>query len=610
MRRFLPLTAVLFISHLCTAQFFVGPSAKKEDHFVYVKNAVLFVADNIHLNKNHSSETEASLYLRKEGQLIQGKEQKTPNTGNGELSVFQTGTAGAYDYDYWAAPVGNSADKNGLFGIGMFHQPQTLTFSKQASHTSGLNGSSNPLNISNRWIYTFSGINYYGWHFVGEETTIKPGYGFSMKGVQGSDATMVDDLPNNPGNAQRYDLRGRPNSGNIEVPIAAEEIVLVGNPYPSGMDLSLFLLENSGSGSLNTSCHGVIERKNATTGIAYFWDSQENGSSHYLEDYIGGYGTFSPVAPCTSGIYEPPIFKSYGSVENSTNEKGKNYDRRFLPVGQGFMVIGAGDENVVFKNAHRVFSPTANSATNKSTNRQQSAKIEVPQVKLQVEINGEYVRGLTLGFWNDASAGTDPGMDAAAYDLAPADVGWLQGEESYVIDVRPFDPEEEIPFFLKVDHENATLKFSAARTKDLQNKNLYILDSQSNTYHSILEDTYEVELPTGNHNNRFMLAFRAKIANAESPVELLLNEEEETVFSIFQNNRLGELEIISDSFSPVRSVALYDLQGKRIFFRTSFGNRRSISISTQHMANALYIVEVTDMRNVRKTKKIAVINPR
>ena len=107
-----------------------------------------------------------------------------------------------------------------------------------------------------------------------------------------------------------------------------------------------------------------------------------------------------------------------------------------------------------------------------------------------------------------------------------------------------------------------------------------------------------------------MLAFRSKIANSESPLELLLNTEEETTFSIFQNNRLGELEIISDSFAPVRSVGIYDLQGKRIFFRTSFGNRRSISISTQHMANALYIVEVTDMRNVRKMKKIAVINPR
>lgn len=614
MRRILPFTVVLFISHWCTAQFFVGPSGNTEDHYVYVKDALLFISDQVHLNKNHKSETEAGIYLRKGAQLVQGKGQTKPNSGNGVLSVFQTGTAGAYDYNYWAAPVGNSADKNGLFGINMFHQPQTATFSKPASHTSALNGTSDPMKISDRWIYTFSGIDYYGWHYAGAETTIPAGYGFSMKGVEGTDATLVDGQVNNPGSAQRYDFRGRPNSGTIEIPISAEEIILVGNPYPSSLDLSLFLLENSGSGNLNTSCYGVIERKNVTTGIAYFWDSQENGNSHYLEDYIGGYGTFSPVAPCTAGLYEPPIFRSYGNEEKSTSQKGKDHDRRFLPVGQGFMVMGTGEGDLAFKNAHRVYTGGSSAESTKQqasiATKQGVEAVEIPQVRLLVEINEEYTRGLTLGFWDAATRGTDKGMDAIAYDLAPADVGWLQGEESFVIDVRPYDAVDEIPIFLKIEDDNTMLKFRVSEAMNFQSENIFILDTQTNTYHSIMEETFSIELASGNHSGRFRLAFNPKIESSDLPLELMLNEEEASTFSIFQNNRLGELEIIANSFSPVRSVGIYDLQGKRIFFRSNFGNRRSISISTQHLANSLYIVEITDTQNNRKTKKIAVINPR
>ena len=615
MRRILPFTVVLFISHWCTAQFFVGPNNNKnEANYVYVGDALLFVSDHVHLNKNQNSETEASIFLRRGGQLVQGKEQKTPNNGNGELSVFQSGTAGAYDYNYWASPVGNSADKNGLFGISLFYQPQTLTVSTAASHTSALNGTSNPMKISDRWIYTFSGIDYYGWHFVGAETTIPAGYGFSMKGVEGTDATLVDGQVNNPGSAQRYDFRGRPNSGTIEIPIAAEKIILVGNPYPSGLDLSLFLLENSGSGSLNTSCHGVIDRQNVITGIAYFWDSQENGTSHYLEDYIGGYGTFSPVAPCTAGLYEPPIFKSYGNEEKITSQKGKEYDRKTLPVGQGFMVIGTGEGNLVFKNTHRVFTggvfPESSKLQAPITTKQRVESVEIPQVRLQVEINEEYTRGLTLGFWDTATPGTDKGMDAVAYDVASSDVGWLQGQESFVIDVRPFDAFDEIPLFVNIEGHNTMLQFRVSEAKNFQSENIFILDTQNNTYHSIMEETFNIELSPGNYSGRFRLAFNPKIEDSDLPLELMLNEEEASTFSIFQNNRLRELEIITNSFSPVRSVGIYDLQGKKIFFRSNFGNRRSISISSEHFANSLYIVEVIDTQNTRKTEKIAVINPK
>lgn len=613
MKRIYSLTALLFVSITSFSQLSVGPSIKNNtDHYIFAKETVLYVAEDIHLNKNIQPVTEANIYLRNGAQLIQGKNQKSANTGNGLISVFQTGTSNAYDYDYWAAPVGNSVGKNGLFGITMLYAAKTETYSSPAANTGSLNGISNPLSISNRWIYTFTGFDYLGWHYIGSATQIPAGYGFSMKGVDGTDLTLVDSQPNNQGNAQRYDFRGRPNSGLIEIQIDPDEIALVGNPYPSSLDLSLFLMENSGEGTLNTGCYGTINRKSTTTGIAYFWDSVENGSSHYLEDYIGGYGAFSPIDPCTSGIYEPPIFKSYGTKDRSTGEKGKDQDRRFLPIGQGFMVQGANGGVVEFKNSHRIFR------NDKSTNglkmAEKASSFEptvIPKVKLEVIINDEYVRGLSLGFWPTATSETDIGMDAIAYDRAHADIGWLQNEDLYVIDVRPFEETDEIPLAVIVEDHKATYNITLSGWDNFELNNIYILDSEKNTYHSIKYESFEIVLEPGNYNGRFHLTFNQKMADIDLPIALVPEvEEKHTEFSIFQNNHLGELEIMSTDLASVRSVGIFDLQGKRIFFRSNFGNRRSVSINTQNFSNAVYIVKVTDSNNSVIRKKVMILNTR
>src|SRR5690606_24529669 len=126
------------------------------------------------------------------------------------------------------------------------YAPENLTSSKKAIVTNALDGIARPLTISSRWIYTFAGMGYSNWQAVYGATSIPAGNGFSMKGVNGTDMTFVDGRANNPGSAQRYDFRGKPNNGDISISVKAGEQVLVGNPFPSALDLSLFLLENSG----------------------------------------------------------------------------------------------------------------------------------------------------------------------------------------------------------------------------------------------------------------------------------------------------------------------------------------------------------------------------
>ena len=611
MRGFLCFMTCLFIIPPTFAQLSVTPSQNGNSNYLFVKGGNLFVENEIHISLNRDAAIEASLYLRDEAQLIQGPRQNKINSGDGLLSIFQEGTSNAYDYNYWCSPV--SAAENSLFGISMLYGPKTLTMSEKAQNTAAQNGTAMPLNISSRWIYTYNGNGYSSWNFIGAATAIPQGNGFTMKGTEGQDLTILEERANNPGGAQRYDFRGRPNSGKIEVQVAAEELVLVGNPYPSALDLSLFLLENSGVGEVKSSCYENFERSNVITGIAYFWDSKENGSSHYLDDYEGGYGAFSPVDPCTTGIYERPLFKTYGSIEKSSGTTGSAVNRRFTPVGQGFMVRGADGGMVKFHNGQRGFRKEGNFSQFKMAERKDAHSPYkkdpqiIPKLRLRVVINDTYTRSLCLAFWPSSTKGIDAGMDAAGYDLAASDVGWLQNGENYTIDVRPFDITDEIPFFLKVELQEAHFSFEIENFENLEIGKIFILDNQTGSFNAIMDQRFSIDLAPGEYNGRFQLVFTEKPSEFVLPEEIMMVAEEQK-FSVFQNNYMKELEIISDSHAPVKNVGIFDLKGKKLFFRSNFSNRRSLSISTAHWAEGIYIVKITDTENKLTTRKIAIFN--
>ncbi|WP_424493414.1 T9SS type A sorting domain-containing protein [Salinimicrobium sp. GXAS 041] len=610
MQKLFSLILTLFMVNICFSQLTVKPTASGKSNFLYVKDELLFVEGPVGLYKNTGNpNTEASLYLREEAQLLQGESGNTFNHGDGLLSVFQEGTSNAYDYNYWSSPVGNDFLSNGLFGISMLFAPESETKSSQAISVNTLDGTAHPLKISSQWLFVYTGTSYTDWQHVGNQTIIQAGHGFTMKGVNGKDPTVVNGRENNPGNSQRYDFRGRPHNGNILLFTTPGTNMLIGNPYPSALDLSLFLLENSGTGTLTTTCYGEITRKNAISGVAYFWDSKENGTSHSLDQYVGGYGAFSPVDPCTAGIYVKPIFKKYGggSPQPPGLPASKHYDRRFSPIAQGFMVKGTTNNTLEFKNKHRVYRKEGNYSDFKNASNKASGDtreiVEIPQILFDVSLNDAYVRQLSLAFWPTATSKTDAAMDAAAYNLAPTDVGFLQDEKNYVIDIRPFDENEEIPLFLKVEKEDASISISVKELQNFSPSNIYLYDSFLDIYHAIKENSFELELEPGIYHSRFKITFLNK---KEIPVV-----DDEIVYEevvIFQNNNQSQLEIINTALIPLSEVTVFDLSGKQVFHKKLSSETDFMSFGTAHLRNSVYLVKILNHDGSIKTQKISVRN--
>ena len=584
--------SVLFSLNSVFAQIYV-----KDNSFIFNKGTVVYAKGNLELNGANSN-----FYLRNGAQFLQGTTSISTNKGIGKLSVFQEGTVNNFAYNYWCSPVGNASAVSGNedFGITMFTIPTTNTLSTAATISSATyNGSSSAgaLTIASYWIFKFlSQSTYSGWVQSGAATNIAAGQGFTMKGTSGSDLTNVGEtVENNPGSAQRYDFRGKPNDGDITVSVATGNYTLTGNPYPSALHVNAFLLDGS-----NTACNAN----------AYFWEQRKTVNSHVLLSYEGGYGTYSPVSLLSNGIYVPATFNTYnidGTLNVSGASSGLIMERKYAPIGQGFMVKGLANGTITIKNSHRDFKKEGNfSQFERNSNSQHSNSVSpigveiIPQIRLNTIVNNQYTKQMALAFIPESTDGVDRGIDAIspAADNLPNDVYFFLDNNKYVIQGVNFDINKRIPIGIK-STDNASFEFDASTIVNFDtSQDIYLYDRQEGTYHDIKNDTYIVFLPTGIYNNRFEITFKNDALSASNPIK------EDIV--VFQNNTNQLLTVSNPNLLDLKSVTLFDISGKKIFSHLKLGINSSYAFSTAALSDGLYLAKIQCSDGKNKVQKIIV----
>ena len=579
----------------CLAQIYFGPTAN-----MYVKNEILFVKQNINL-----AAADSHLYLRNNAQLIQGATGVSANTGIGKLSVYQEGTSDNFEYNYWCSPVGNASASSGNenFGITMLNQPITSTNSNAALVISGNDGIANPLSISAVWIYKLINANNYSqWIYVGNASTIAPGEGFSMKGTSGTDSANPEGtgIVNNPGSAQRYDFRGKPNDGNITINLGANNSTLTGNPYPSALHLNAFLLDASNA---------------ATRGIAYFWEQDKNVNSHYLSAYRGGYGSYSPLLLGSEGLYVPATFNSYnqdGTLNTAGVSSGLAIPRRFAPIGQGFVIFANANGTATFKNEHRVYTkegvgvsqfekPAKPTAKTDNTNDKNEEISAVQYFRLNTIIDNQFTRQLALAFLPEASDGIDFGIDALNLDTSPPnDVAFRIENGNYVIQGVNFDQTKKIPLTVKAT-TNATFKFYIPEIKNFDNsQTIYLYDDLDQSYHDIKNGTYQVTVSPGSYSERFKITFTSETLGVPDVAG--------KQFIIFQDNSKNTLKASNPNNIAMKSFKMYDMLGKVVLSKDNLGTESNFSFSTSGLSYGIYIVEFLTTDNEKLTQKVVISN--
>ncbi|WP_405572367.1 T9SS type A sorting domain-containing protein [Winogradskyella sp. Asnod2-B02-A] len=567
--------------------------------------APLYVTNEVNL-----TDADSKIYLRNEAQLIQDFTTTTStNSGTGQLSVYQTGTVNQWSYNYWCSPIGNNSAASGNENarVNLIDDATGLISSTDAAFTTGFDGSASPLTISDRWLWTYQTADQYiDWVYVGATGNISPGLGFTMKG-NGTGLT----------GSQVYDFRGKPNNGTITNDVANGLNTLVGNPYPSAMDSALFIHDPQNQASI--------------TGTLLFWEQEGNVPSHTLQDYRGGYYSFTINSAGTVITDTPAQFMTYDEDDNTfplaipTN--GSKSAGRYIPIGQGFMVEGvtgtpATPATVYAKNAHRVFAKESDgnsyffrNSTDNGDNTTETVGVQyqdnglsiVPDDFKRFRINvdftaneAQYTRQLVLNFHESATAGFDYGLELIHSEPTPSDAYFSLDEKIYNGQAFPFAEELIIPISIDIE-EQQPLRF---RIFDIQNfdesQGIYIHDLENDTYVNLRNLDYELNIEPGNYSNRFEIVF-----TPEGTLDI--NEFDVTSLSIRQDNNNQELTVLNPTNLDVKTIELYDVSGRRVLSLPIDNVLDHYNLSTVSISDGAYIVKVATKSSTNlKSQKILV----
>lgn len=565
--------------------------------YVFVSDEIVFVEDDINLNEINSS-----IYLRNEAQIIQGSG-ITGNSGVGQLSVYQEANVDEYEYNYWCAPIGNktSNSSNNPFGISLLNDVTGLITATPATYTrtSSYNGTSSPLNIEPYWIWKYiASSNYSDWIHVQGSTTINPGEGFTMKGTTGS------------GGAQRYDFRGKPNTGTISVSVLNNQYTLVGNPYPSALDALAYIHDTENASVIN--------------GTLYYWEQNPNVNSHYLAAYDGGYGTYTISADGSLETYVTAIFSTYnndGTVNalTGTTTSGK-IPRRYIPIGQGFMVMGTATGTVKAKNSHRYFVKetasnseffkNSNSKTDDNTIKYKNGYAVVPddyeRFRLNVNFNNTYTRQLVETFHTSATLSFDYGLESKliASELLASDAYLSNNSTMYIAEAQAYKEDLKIPFTLKLS-QDMPIKISIA---DIQNFNddhpIYIHDIENDTYVNLKSQDFNCNLEANEYIGRFEITFTKSTPELSTTIDIIEIEE----IKIIQNNQIAELKILNLNDKEVKTINLYDISGKLLLSKKISESLDTFTYSTKSLSDGVYVTKIISDNDKLITKKIVINN--
>jgi hypothetical protein len=638
MKKILLTSLMIAFAGVVNAQLFV-----KDGSYVFMTNQYMTVMQDVNLNNT------GNFYLRNTSQLLQKGAGGSVNTGTGTLSVFQEGTVNNFQYNYWCSPVGSGAAGN-PFGISLLNRPTGLVTSTAAEilptniyNGTTTGGAGSTMQIAPYWIWKFVSLSpvYASWQYVGNTQTLNPGEGFSMKGTSGTDALAVDadGVANKTGAAQRYDFRGRPNDGNISVPVSNGNLTLVGNPYSSAINLNQYLVEHTGR-SYNPST-GLISaggNPDVINGTAYFWEHSKTANTHTLSGYVGGYGTYvaNGTNVGTPGTWVAATYNTYngdGSLNTTGASSGSNFKRQFSPIGQGFMVQGIAPGFSVMKNAYRVFvkeglanestfEKVANSNSTESLDvanwdeipnvagldYTQISRLPVPQIKLVTVLNNAKSIEIAMAFNPNTTDDYDVGYDGVSSDVyvnAPDMVyfGQNNNDKKCVITTLPFDIEKRIPIAFKC----AAASNFRVKVADIINftasENVYIHDKETGIYFDIKNAEFNMNLPAGENTSRFEVTFKNFDALSNDNNNLLSNS-----FKVFQNNKKAMLTIVNTLGKDVVNCNVYDVTGKLVIAKKNLGSNNTIELPTNALSDGVYIVKLNTSDNVSVEKKIIIGN--
>jgi len=339
---------------------------------------------------------------------------------------------------------------------------------------------------------------------------------------------------------------GVPNNGNYSFTLsnALNGYNLVGNPYPSSIDLNAFFTANT-----------------AVQSTVWFW-RKSNGA-------VGdGYVTANNLGYTFPGQ----------SADGATNIA--------IRPGQGFFVKATGAGSVSFNNGMR--------STNTTSTFFRNSVSEMPsRIWLQVANSEEVLASALVGYTSLATLGVDAGFDSKPFGGNASLVSLIE-TEGYAIQGRSsFEVSDQVALGFKA--ETAGNYSIAIANKDgvfASGQAIYLQDLAQNSTHDFATGAYNFVSGVGTFNNRFRIVYETQTLGID---DVTANNA-----YVFDNN--GVLTVAS-SKEEIKSVVIYDIQG-RMLLKASDINANQWKATAMTKNNQVLLVKVTTATGISTTKTI------
>ncbi|WP_431158223.1 LamG-like jellyroll fold domain-containing protein [Winogradskyella poriferorum] len=542
----------------------------------------------IEYHVNNDSELNVSWYFKLDGfvdlegesQLVQGEGSILDPTSKGTLERDQQGTADKFTYNYWSSPVGvsNSSTNNNDYQIKSVlmdgsdpDNPVPINWL-----TSGYNGTNtSPIGLADYWIWKFDNhqsSSYSSWQHVRSTGTMSSGEGFTMKGP-GTGPIDAD---------QNYVFVGKPNNGDITLPINADNNYLLGNPYPSALDAHQFILDNAAI----LGYEGSPDPDPTISGTIYFWEHW-GGGSHQLSDYQGGYAIYN----LAGGVAAP----SYGTNDPNVATGGTptKIPGRYIPVSQGFFVLGESDGTIEFKNSQRAFVKESNSTSvfmknGNSAKSQEDEDFADNRMKFRFGFNapGTIHRQILLTIDSIASPEVDRGFDASVYDNLTDDLYWMINENKYTI--QGYNEVNDATVLPLGFHTSTTQNYEIT-IDSLENVPedlpIYLHDKTTSEYHDLRASSHEFSIDAGEYLNRFDITF-------SMPQTLSNTDIFKDGFNFYYAMSRKKIVILNPEMIALQGLTVFDINGKEILSYEAWeGSYNEYPIN--QISSGVYIAKIT-----------------
>ncbi|SEP89843.1 Por secretion system C-terminal sorting domain-containing protein [Hyunsoonleella jejuensis] len=540
-----------------------------------------------------------------DSQLIQTETSDLMTGSYGKLLRRQEGVSNPYWYNYWASPVGSlratsykdnntstNNTNNSSFTLLMLKDESGANMNFTTDYTP--NG-----RVSTFWLYTYiNGLTYYDWASITKSTAISPGIGYTQKGTG---APLIE---------QQYIFEGKPNNGTILVDVedrggagsvagTSKTEFLLGNPYPSALDVHAFIDDNA----------GVID------GTLQLWQ-QWSGNSHNLEAYNGGYAQINKTGAVRASQFVGLEGATTGGLE------GTKVPTRYLPVAQGFITEIVANGTVEFNNGQRIFIKESDANGNysngsvfmKGDNKkagksgQSKSNDSKPNSLQKIRLEFKSVTGpntkreLLLGFSEFTTDGYDYGYEAETHDAGNNDLNLsLDGKNMNIQAYGQITPDKVVPLNFRSSGDHTFEIHISELENTPAEQDIYLRDNLTGDYFNLREgQPYRFVSEQGIFNQRLELVFQNK-ASTLSVEEA--NTEENYIYYDKNNNILFAKKLVGE----VKRFALYSITGQ-VVMELADVERTTLSSGLQlpNMASGTYIaVFRTDTDSVITKKLVA-----